>query len=431
VASTCAILAVAANGQAPNVGPTVRLDSGTSSIRWALEFSGVAHDHGVAVIWMKQPQEQSPFQRNTFGRAFSADCGTTWAVDNLHGSDGAEVDPQSAVDARTANFWVGGFASASGANPNRLFVTRREVGPLGWGSPVTVIEDVNEKNWMAAGRRPDVADTTRLYMTVAGDTVPLGLIWSDSLGDAASWSAPLDPDFTFSIPIPRVGTNGELYVAGTNPLSPNQARLARSFELVSNGGAPKFDYSANPISDIATGLPGFVNSEVPGSFRVVNLPIIAVDPLQSKRVYCAYVRAESTAGPDGNVDVDVYVRKTDDASDQTIDWGDEIRLEIEGDQFFPWIECDAHGRVHLLFMDSRNDADQDDSETVHAFFDVYYAYSLNQGQTWTHIRLTDEMFDVDAADDDPADEKPCDFFGDYLGMGRGRSPRVPRLRRDG
>jgi len=369
------------------------------------------------MIWMKQPQEQSPFQRRTFGRAFSADCGTTWVADILHGSDGTEQDPQSAVDGRTGNFWVGGHASASGANDNRLFVTRREITGSSWTSPVTVREDVEEKHWMAAGRRPDNADTTRLYMTISGNGIPIGLTWSDSLGNTGTWSAPLDPDFTFSFPIPRTGGDGELYVAGLEVGSPVPAKLARSFELVSAGGAPKFDYTAHPISEIASSLPSRVDDQVPGSFSVVNLPIIAVDPLQSKRVYCAYVRAETTAGPDGNIDVDVYIRRTDDASQQTIDWGDEIRLDIEGDQIFPWIECDGEGRVHLLFMDSRNDANQDDSETVHGFFDVYYAYSVDEGETWTHIRLTDEMFDVDAADDDPTDEKPCDFFGDYLGMG--------------
>jgi hypothetical protein len=405
-----------------------RLDPGTSDIRWALEFSAVAHDHGVAMIWMKQPQEQSPFQRRTFGRAFSSDCGTTWTADNLHGSDNTEQDPQSAVAGRTGNFWVGGHAAG---DPNLLFTTRRAPGSSTWTAPVTVANNVAEKHWMAAGRRPDSTDTTRLYMTISGTNIPLGLTWSDSLGDTGTWSSPLDPDFTFSFLIPRIGASGELYVGGKVVGSTVPARLARSFELVSAGGVPKFDYTAHPISEVASNIPTRVDDHVPGSFRVVNLPIIAVDPLQSKRVYCAYVRADSTAGPDGNVDVDIYLRKTDDASDQTIDWEDEIRLEIEGDQFFPWIECDPHGRVHLLFLDSRNDADQSDTETVNAFFDVYYAYSTDEGETWTHIRLTDEMFDVDAADDNPEDELPCDFFGDYLGMGRGRSPRVPRLRRDG
>jgi len=99
-----------ARAQQPQIGPVVRVDPGTSDFRWALEYSCVAHEHAVAMIWMRLPQEQSPFRRRAFGRAFSTDCGTTWTADILHGSDGTEQDPQSAVDERTGNFWVGGRA---------------------------------------------------------------------------------------------------------------------------------------------------------------------------------------------------------------------------------------------------------------------------------------------------------------------------------
>jgi len=411
------------HGQAsaqPQIGPALRIDPGTSSIRWALEYSAVADQHSAAMIWMKQPQAESPFQKHTFARAFSNDCGTTWGVEYFQGTTDGEFDPQSAVDGRTGNMWVGGYAKRDPQEfPNDLlFVARRSTGAASWGTTAIVVAatNVGDKQWMAAGRRPDDANTTRLYMSVRGSSVGEGIAWSDSLGDANTWSAPLEVLEGIGPWHPRVGALGELYVGGKAD-DEGDALLARSFELVSAGGAPKFDFTAHPVSTVASPIQGSVSSDVPGSFRVINLPIIAVDPTQSKRVYCAYVRSEPFTEPEVNRDVDICIRKTDDASDQTIDWGDEIRLDIEGDQFFPWIECDEHGRVHLLFMDSRNDLDQSDSETVHGFFDVYYAYSVDEGETWTHIRLTDQMFDVDAADDNPEDENPCDFFGDYLGMG--------------
>jgi hypothetical protein len=81
-----------------------------------------------------------------------------------------------------------------------------------------------------------------------------------------------------------------------------------------------------------------------------------------------------------------------------------------GDQFMPWIETDATGRVHVVYFDSRHTNQADN--VVHGMFDAYYAYSEDGGNTWNESRLTATSWD---SDDDGLD-RPNQFLGDYLGM---------------
>jgi hypothetical protein len=81
-----------------------------------------------------------------------------------------------------------------------------------------------------------------------------------------------------------------------------------------------------------------------------------------------------------------------------------------GDQFFPWVEADPNGGVHVLYLDTRNTA-QNDNQT-NGWIDAYYAFSEDDGDSWQEFRLTDESWNSD----DDGLNRSSQFIGDYLGM---------------
>lgn len=68
-------------------------------------------------------------------------------------------------------------------------------------------------------------------------------------------------------------------------------------------------------------------------------------------------------------------------------------------------------------MDSRENPDQRDEENggdENGFFDFFYAFSDEEGDTWSEIRLTPQSFNVAPA---IAGVFNGIFYGDYMGMG--------------
>jgi len=75
-----------------------------------------------------------------------------------------------------------------------------------------------------------------------------------------------------------------------------------------------------------------------------------------------------------------------------------------GDQFFPWLEVDERGWLHMMFLDTRHTAQNDNASS--AWMDTYYSYSKDGGATWTEHRLTPSSINDNGAS----------FMGDYCGL---------------
>ena len=127
----------------------------------------------------------------------------------------------------------------------------------------------------------------------------------------------------------------------------------------------------------------------PGPFPVKPSPHLAADPTNPDRLYLVYfdlapgsaddldvlcVRLDHIGGMAG-WSVGTPVRVNDDVNDP----------DVHTDQILPDLAVDDAGRVHVVFYDDRN-YDQLDTETE-AKYDVYYAYSLDAGQTFTNVKL--------------------------------------------
>ena len=242
-----------------------------------------------------------------------------------------------------------------------------------------------DKGWMAAGPRPGEPDSTRLYIAYNA-----GIIWSDDLGD--TWTAPAALGFGLGF-LPRVGPEGELYVAYWNVGS--GVRLKRSL----NGGASFTTHTIATRMDVWDTQEG---TRFPGTFRVPPLNYFDVDP-NDGTLYAVYF--DTTNIVNGQSNVDLYFTKS---TDRGATWTTPVVFNGDadppGDQFFPWLEVDQCGPIHIVFLDSRHTVQDDD--VPNGMLDTYYTYSTDGGGKWTEFRLTPASWSSNGSA----------FMGDYLGM---------------
>lgn len=382
--------------QLPEVGPPIRVDVGGGSAA-ANETTVVgAGDPLQLVVGWNDWRESTTDEFIRVGAALSLDGGESW-TDFLVRPPAPfqsfiEGDPMTAFDPITGSLWVGGI---SFFGTGGLFVARKDSGAMTFEPTVMAwVGGSADKGWMAAGPLPGQPLTTRLYLAFNE-----GIIASDDLGD--TWSDLRDPDPIFGIGLlPRVGRDGELYISYDNV--DTQLRLARSLD----GGETYTDHLVAERMDPWSG--GTSSARFPGTFRVPGWPAMAEDPTTGT-LYVVFPDTTEMVG--GSANVDLYFTRS---LDQGESWTTPVVLNGDadppGDQFFPWIEVDAEGRLHLVFLDSRN-TPQDDGD-ADAILDVYYAFSLDAGQNWSEIVLTGSPW---SSDQDGLD-RPQQFIGDYLGL---------------
>jgi hypothetical protein len=148
------------------------------------------------------------------------------------------------------------------------------------------------------------------------------------------------------------------------------------------------------------------------------LTYLAVDPT-SGVLYCVYFDTTNVQG--GNYNLNLYFTKS---TNQGASWTTPVVINTDSnppqDQFFPWIEVDRAGRLHVLSFDGRRTPQQHDTD-VHGWFDAYYTVSQDGGTTWSEYCLTPAAFDSD----NDGLNRPNQFLGDYNGLGLGANRVYP------
>jgi hypothetical protein len=381
------------------VGPEVRLDSGrAASACNETTMSAAASNPLEIVAGWNDYREGSP----RTGVGLSLDGGETWTDFLLRPPAGfqafTEGDPMTCADPRTGAIWAGGISFAGNGG---IFCARKDQGASVF-NPV-VMANVGgglDKGWMAAGPgHVNPSDTTRVYMAYN-----FGLQWSADMGD--TWSAVVGLDSGLGF-LPRVGPNGEVYVTYWD--FSTGIMFMRSFDGGQTFGAPILAATRMDVW-------GIDGSRVPGEYRVASLNGLAVDP-NDGALYLVYPDTTSVVSNGSNVDV-YFTKSVDQGANWTVPVViNEDANPIPGDQFFPWLEADEDGRLHLLFYDTRNVVQDDDDPQ--GLIDAYYSYSDDGGANWTEVRLTAAPFT--SADDGFGGL----FIGDYLGMSTGGGRTLP------
>lgn len=386
-----------------DVGPQVRIDA-AGGIAAANETSIVTSDSNpleLVAVWNDWREGTNPPEIIRMGVGVSLDGGATWDDFVVRPpppfQSAVEGDPMTAFDPRTGSLWVGAisFAGNGGVYVARKDPGRRTFEPSVMADPSSFAD----KCWMAAGPPPGNPLGTQVYVAYN-----LGLISSSDLGD--TWNDPVSLGQGLGF-LPRVGPNGELYVAywdgGTGVF------LRRSL----NGGQT-VSASIQIAERMDTWLDG---SRTAGTFRVPPLTYLAVDPVLGT-LYCVFF--DTTEMVNDSFNVDLYLTRSTDRGDT---WSPPVVINGDGDppgdQVFPWLEVDRQGRLHLVFLDSRHTA-QNDNDAV-GFYDVYYAVSDTGGDSWQEFRLTPESF---SSEFDGLD-RPDQFLGDYFGLALGNDRVYP------
>ena len=402
-AAVVTITAVALTGSTHaqrRVGPQIRIDThgGTAA---ANETSMASSDFNpLEVVGTWNDYREPGVIR--MGVALSLDGGHTWDDFLIRPpaqfQTSVEGDPMTAYDHRTGTLWVG--AVAFGANGG-VFVARKQPGAATFEPAVMAYRFGGaDKGWMAAGPAPGNPNSTVLYMAYN-----LGLQRSFDMGQ--TWDGPrsLGPGLGF---LPRVGPNGELYVIYWD--FSDGVWLQRSL----NGGS-SFE---TPIR-IARRMDvwGINGTRFPGTFRVPSLNYLAVDP-NNGTLYAVWFDTTNIVNGDANVDL-YFNKSTDRGSTWSTPRVINNDADPPGDQFFPWLEVDHRGRLHMVLYDSRNTVQRDNQ--VPSMLDAYYMFSDDGGDTWDEARLTPQPFN---GEDDGRGGGTA-FIGDYSGLAVGGDRAYP------
>jgi len=394
-ASLGLLLAPSALGGGPDVSPQVRIgDTGSISSNETTASASDANPSDIIAGW----NDYRPDGTIRSGFALSLDGGQTWASFILRppaqNRTSVEGDPMTAFDPRTGAIWAGAIAFAGNGG---LYVARKDVGDANFQPSVLARAGFVDKCWMAAGIRPGNPNSTRLYIAYNE-----GIIWSDDMGQ--TWTSPRGLGSGIGY-LPRVGPNGEIYVAYWDFGAGN--RLARSLD----GGTTFSTHTIATRMDVWGTQDG---SRFPGNFRVPPLVTLDVDE-NTGHLYATYF--DTTNIVNGQRNVDIYFTKS---TNQGTTWSTPVVINGDndppGDQFFSWIESDSAGRLHVVCLDSRHTVQNDNQSN--GFFDAYYLVSEDDGATWQEFRLTPSPWNS-------ANTGIGGFIGDYLGMAVGGDTVYP------
>lgn len=384
-------VSIAVAGGQPSVGPQIRIDLG-GGMSAANETTGSLSKLNPNVVIAGWNDYRDP-SFILAGFSTTIDGGKSWEDFILRPpgqfQSSIEGDPFTAFDDRTGTLWAGAI---SFGNNGGLYVARLNPGETKLTTPVMAdIDGGVDKAWMTTGPKPFEPGTTMLYIAYN-----FGIIQSLNMGD--SWTTPVNLGFGVGF-LPRVGPDGEVYVAYWD-VGPGMM-LKRSLD----GGASFVTRTIATRMDI---WPTQDGSRFPGQFRVPSLCYLDVDD-NTGILYAVYF--DTTNIVNGNANVDLYFTKSHDKGDT---WTTPVVInqdaDIPGDQFFPWLEVDEKGRIHIVYLDSRNTV-QDDN-VLHGMFDAYYIFSEDEGDSWNEFRLTPKSWDSALAG-------AGNFIGDYVGLAAG------------
>lgn len=391
LAVALALGAIAQAQPAPVVHPQQRVDRDDTDAR-ANETSTVSPDANPLVVltgWNDYRDNIKSFF------ALSEDGGQNWSEFPIRpptpNQSSVEGDPMTAVDHRDGTLWAGAISFNFNGG---IYVARKDPGADEFNPSVMAHETPSaDKGWMAAGpdpADPDNPDLTKLYMAYN-----LGLLVSDDRGD--TWTGPDSLGNGLGY-LPRIGPDGELYILFWD--TEDEIRMFRS-----DDGGETIDGSF--LVAVRMDVWGVDGTRFPGTFRVPPLAYLAVDPGDGT-LHCVYFDT-TFINEEGSSIVDIYhTRSTNGGTSWTVPSNVTGAVPGENDNFFPWIEVDSTGRLHILFLRAYGEDNEPE-----ALVEAAYAYSDDDGDTWTEEVLSPEPWNSEDDNKEPGSV----FLGDYLGMG--------------
>lgn len=321
----------------------------------------------------------------------SSDGGAHWTSQSFGGFSSMS-DP--VVAAAGNGRWYYAFIAVGGAGGNdyEVYVSRSDDDGVSWNTPVAVTNNSQFDD--------------KPYMTAHGDDVLVA--WADFSFSPARIRAAVSHNGGASFinatvlvqnsgggngACPVIAPNGDYYVFWRDSMQ-QFIWMAKS----EDGGV-----SWSPDTAIGTLDP--LPATLPPGFRIVNLPSAAANPTTGSLVVVW------NDDSNGNGDI-VAVHSSDGGAH----WSAKQKVNDDlgsAQQFFPWVDIDELGNVHVVWYDMRGNGSD---------IDVYYTSSTDDGATFApNTRVTEAAFTPVL----PHEGGLANFIGDYNAIAAGNGFAYP------
>ncbi|MCZ6692930.1 MAG: sialidase family protein [Bacteroidetes bacterium] len=341
---------------------------------------------------------------SVLGRVYhSEDAGKTWISDTLSSPYGVYGDPCIIAD-NDGNFYYFHLADPQGKGQtgtkwlDRMVCQKSIDGGKKWnqGTFTGLNAGKNQdKEWAIHDPVNDLIYLTWTEFDKYGSDDPQDssyILVSKSTDKGETWSRPLrinqqagdclDNDQTVEGAVPAIGPQGQVYVAW----SFNQ-RIYFNKSL-DNGRT----WAPNDLK--IADQPGGWTFDIPGLGRANGLPVTVCD--MSDGPYQGTIYVNWSDQRNGINNTDIWISKSTDGGKI---WSSPFKINDDRSgrhQFFNWISIDqVTGYLYVIYYDRRN---YKDTRT-----DVYLAYSMDGGETFTNEKISESPFE-------PSVQA---FFGDY------------------
>ena len=329
----------------------------------------------MIVGWRQFDNVGSSFRQAGYG--FTTDGGTSWTFPGVLTPGTFRSDPVLDFDSNGVAYYHSLLQT--------FFVDlfKSEDGGASWGAPVFAFG--GDKNWMAIDRTGGTGEG-HIYAT-----------WQATAGccGSDSFNRSIDGGESFEDPIhvalsPGLGTltvapNGDVYVAGIDESFGQDLStfvIARSTNAENPGTTPTFSGSVVPLGATL----GFGTGPNPGG--LLGQVNVAVDPAPGAAHGNVYVLASADKNAPGTNPIDVlFTRSTNGGAT----WSPPVRVNDDPPNNGAWhwlaaFSVSPIGRIDVIWADTRASGQANVSE-------LYYAYSMDQGETWSPNVAVSPPFD--------------------------------------
>jgi len=254
-----------------------------------------------------------------------------------------------------------------------------------WSAQKVISTDDLERAALASDTDPISPFYGRTYAAWVTFAPPFPLTFAYTDNGAQSWSLPV----AINVPANRsaggdlaVGLQGEVHAcwAGVTDFSPFR-EIYVGYARSSTGGAT---WEVTEQAFTVNGITGILPNK--DNIRVNGLPGIDVDVTQGPRGGWIYiVTGQKDLAPAGS-DPDIILNRSEDGGTT---WSAGIRVNQDPlsngkEQYFPSVHVDTYGGVNVIFYDDRNTT----SDSV----GVFLARSVDGGNTWTELEISDHHY---------------------------------------
>jgi hypothetical protein len=337
---------------------------------------------------------------------YTIDGGLTWKETTLKSSYGVYGDPALVADHKGSIYYFH-LADPSGKGRSadewldRISCQKSTDKGATWGpasfTGLNPPKD-NDKPWPAHHPKKDFLAVTWTQFDTYGSkdtTCRTNIMFSKSTSKGDKWSDPvrvnkksgdcLDSDFTVMGASPAISFDDKIFVVWAHQ---GNIFLDRSYDDGKN-------WLKNDML-IAKQMGGW-DLAVPGLARCNGLPQLAIDNSGSPFNGSLYVLwADQRSGEN---DTDIWLIRSSNRGDN---WSSPVKVNQDGPgkhQFLPWMTVDqTNGILYVVYYDRRNYVDDQT--------DVYLAWSMDGGNKFSEVKISESAFTPDASK----------FLGDYTNV---------------